>query len=398
MNRENEMIITPRDPMAERVKGFGTSVFAEVSALAQKLGAVNLGQGFPDFDGPEEIRRLAREAIAEGRNQYAISSGEPALREAIAAHTLRFYGRQADPATEITVTSGATEALFCSALAFIEPGDEAIILEPCYDSYVPSIRMAGGTPVPVTLHAPSFRFDPDELRAAFGPRTRVIYINTPHNPTGAVLPREDLELIAALCIEHDVIAITDEVYEHIIYAPAVHAQLAAIPGMRERTLTISSGGKSFSFTGWKTGWAIGPERLQVALRRVHQFVVFASATPMQYAIAGALGLPDSYFQQLATDYRSRRDFLAEVLQRQGLRPSIPDGSYFIVADVEGISPMSGLDFSRFLIREIGVAAIPLDSFYLRPEHGERLLRFCFCKNWETLHAAAARLERLAGVL
>lgn len=387
-----------RDRTAERIRGFGTSVFAEISALAKELGAVNLGQGFPDFDGPEEIRRLAAEAMEAGRNQYAISSGEPALREAIAAHALRFYGREINPATEVTVTTGATEALFCCAMAFVEPGDEVIVLEPCYDSYVPGICMAGGTPVPVTLHAPSFRFNPDELRAAFTSRTKAIYINTPHNPTGAVFPREDLELIAALCIEHDVLAITDEVYEHIVFAPAEHIRLATLPGMWERTVAISSGGKSFSFTGWKVGWAIGPEPLQSAIRRVHQFVVFASTTPLQHAIAGALGLPDSYYEALAHDYRDRRDFLMDVLNSAGLRPRMPDGSYFIIADVEGISPMNGTDFSRFLIREIGVAAIPLDSFYLRPEHGEHLVRFCFCKNWDTLRAAAGRLEKLGSVV
>lgn len=380
--------------MASRVQGFGTSVFAEMSALAREHNAVNLGQGFPDFDGPEEIREAASRAIAAGHNQYAISNGEAPLREAIAEHASRFYGQQIDPIAEVTVTSGATEAIWCSIFAFIEPGDEVIVFEPCYDSYVPAIRMAGGVPVPVTLHAPEFRFDPDELRAAFTSRTRAIYINTPHNPSGTAFSREELELVASLCQEHDVLAVTDEVYEHIIYTGAEHHRLATLPGMWDRTLTISSGGKSFSFTGWKVGWAIGPEPLQTALRRVHQFTVFSSTTPMQHAIAEALRLPTSYFDALAADYQQRRDFLMARLAETGLRPKSPEGSYFILANIESFPHRDGLEFSRYLVREIGVAAIPLDSFYLNPEHGEKWIRFCFCKRWETLEAAA---ERLAGV-
>ncbi len=384
--------------MAGRVKGFSTTVFAEMSALAQELGAVNLGQGFPDFDGPEEIKRLAEEAIRAGHNQYAVSTGEPALREAIARHSLRFYGQQIDPLSEVTVTSGATEALFCSALAFVEPGDEVIVFEPCYDSYVPGIRMAGGIPVPVTLHAPEFRFDPDELRSACTPRTKAILLNTPHNPTGTIFSGEELTLIAELCQEHDLLAICDEVYEHIAYQPARHIRLATLPGMWERTLTISSGGKSFSFTGWKIGWAIGPASLQIAMRRTHQFMVFASTTPLQHAIAGALALPDAYFRGLTDDYRARRDFLMGVLGEIGLQPTLPEGSYFIISDIGGISADSGLEFSRFLIREAGVAAIPLDSFYLRPEHGKQLIRFCFCKSWATLESAAERLRPLGSLV
>jgi N-succinyldiaminopimelate aminotransferase len=376
--------------MAARVRDIGTSVFAEMSALAREHNAINLGQGFPDFDGPAEVRRAFAEALEAGHNQYAISNGEPILREAIAAHTARFYGREVDPLREITVTSGATEALWCAAFAFIEPGDEVILFEPCYDSYVPAIAMAGGIPVPVTLHAPGFRFDPAELRAAFSSRTRAIYINTPHNPSGTVFSREELELIAELCREHDVLAITDEVYEHILFPGAAHCRLATLPGMWERTLTISSGGKSFSFTGWKVGWAIGPEPLQSALRRVHQFTVFASTTPAQHAIAAGLALPDAYYRELAADYLLRRDFLMGALSDAGLAPRAPEGSYFILAAIGGDG--DGLEFSRRLVRQAGVAAIPLDSFYLRPEHGRGWVRFCFCKRWETLHAAAERLR------
>ncbi len=381
-------------PMAGRLQRFGTTIFAEMSALARAHGAVNLGQGFPDFDGPPEIGRIVAAAIAEGRNQYAISHGEPRLREAIAAHALRFYGMSIDPDREVTVTAGATETIFCAAMAFLEPGDEAIVFEPTYDSYVPSITMAGAVAVPVTLHAPGFRFDPEELRAAITPRTRAIFVNTPHNPSGAVLGQNDLEMIAGLCREHDLLAIVDEVYEHIVFAPAAHRRLAALPGMWERTLTISSGGKSFSFTGWKVGWGIGPEPLQAALRRVHQFTVFASTTPVQHGIAAALALPDDYFASLASDYRARRDFLMEALAEAGLDPIEPEGSYFIVARYDRERHGSALDFSRRLVTDVGVATIPLDTFYLEPEHGAGLIRFCFCKKWETLEEAARRMKRL----
>ncbi len=385
---------TARDFSARRIRTFGTSVFAEMSALAREHNAVNLGQGFPDFDGPDEIKQAVTEAMAAGRNQYAISHGEPALREAVAAHSQRFYAQRVDPGTEITVTTGATEAIFASILAFVEPGDEVIVFEPCYDSYVPSITMAGGTPVAVTLHAPEFRFRPEELRAAFSPRTKAIIVNTPHNPSGTAFNREELERIAALCIEHDVLAITDEVYEHIIYTGSAHLRLSAIPGMWERTLTISSGGKTFSFTGWKIGWAIGPEPLGAALRRVHQFATFATSTPMQHAIAQALALPDAYYAALAKDYQDRRDFLVDALRSCGLAPRRPEGSYFILANIEGFGLGDGLEFSRRLVREFGVAAIPLDSFYVHPEHGRSWIRFCFCKRWETLHAGADRLAKL----
>lgn len=380
--------------MAGRVREFGTTIFAEMSALARELGAVNLGQGFPDFDGPEEIKAVVREAINAGHNQYAVSHGEPELRRAIAEHSLRFYGRQIDPTQEITVTSGATEALWCSAFAFIEPGDEVIVFEPCYDSYIPAIRMAGGIPVPVTLHTPEFRFNPEELRAAISPRTRVIYLNTPHNPTGTVFSQQELAVVADICREHDLLAITDEVYEHILYDGVAHHRLATLPGMWERTLTISSGGKSFSFTGWKIGWAIGPELLQRGLRRVHQFAVFATSTPLQYGIAHALGLPDSYYAQLREDYESRRDFLTNVLEETGLQVRTPQGSYFILADIGDAPEADATEFSRRLIREIGVAAIPLETFYLNRKHGSRLIRFCFCKRWETLRAGAERLGAL----
>jgi N-succinyldiaminopimelate aminotransferase len=396
MNTDNHNSVERTGFLPSRLAGIGTSIFSEMSALARQHNAVNLGQGFPDFDGPDILKGAVFEAMQSGHNQYAISHGEPVLRQAIARHGARFYEQQINPDTEVTVTSGATEALWSSAFAFIEPGDEVIVFEPVYDSYVPAIRMAGGTPVAVTLHAPDFRFDPDELRRAFSSRTRVIYVNTPHNPTGTVFNRTELELIAELCIEFDVLAITDEVYEHIIFPSATHLRLATLPGMRERTLTISSGGKTFSFTGWKIGWAIGPEPLQRALRSVHQFAVFSTNTPFQHAIAHGLELSDAYYQELATEYLERRDYLVESLNQAGLQPSTPEGSYFVLCDVDRFDRGSAFDFCRYLIEEVGVAAIPLESFYLTSEEGGRLVRFCFCKRISTLRAAAQRLHAIAG--
>lgn len=380
---------------AERVRGFGTSVFAEMSALARKHDAVNLGQGFPDFEGPTAIRDAALQAIREGHNQYAASTGERVLREAIAAHAARFYGQQIDPAEEVTVTTGATEGLWSASMAFIEPGDEVIVFEPFYDAYVPNCRMAGGIPVAVTLHAPEFRFDPDELRAAFTPRTKAIFVNTPHNPTGTLFNEEELALIADLCQRYDVLAIADEVYEHITFDGHRHLRLSTFPGMWDRTLTLSSAGKSFSFTGWKVGWAIGPAPLQRALRQVHQFTVFATATPLQYAAAAALGLPESYYESLAADYQRRRDFLVAAVAESGMTPTVPRGTYFLMAGIEGVTDKDAVAYSRELIERIGLAVIPPATFYMRPEHGAHLVRFCFCKKWETLEAAAGRLARLS---
>ena len=282
----------------------------------------------------------------------------------------------------------------CALFAVVDPGDEVIVFEPFYDSYVPNIQMAGGQAVPVTLRAPTFRFDPDELRAAFSPRTKAIVINTPHNPTGTVFSQEELSLIAELCQQWDVMAITDEVYEHIVYEGATHRRLSTLPGMWERTLTLSSAGKTFSFTGWKIGWAIGPAPLQKALRTFHQYNVFSSATPLQYAIATGLRFPDRYFEQLAADYQARRDFLVDVLFECGLQPTQPMGSYFVLADISNFPHANSLEFCRYLIKEIGVASIPPATFYINQEHGKKLLRFCYCKRWETLEAAVERLTKL----
>ena len=385
---------TVRDFSAHRVRGGGTTVFAEITALALEHGAVNLGQGAPDFDAPDVVRDAARRAIEAGRNQYATSSGESALREAIARHSERFYNQTWDPAREVTVTTGATEALFCAAMAFVDPGDEVIVFEPTYDSYVPSIRMAGGTPVAVSLRAPSFRFDPDELRRAFSQRTRMIFVNTPHNPTGTVFNDEELALVAELCMAQNVLAVTDEVYEHITFGGARHRRLSDLPGMRERTLTISSAGKTFSATGWKIGWTIGPEPLQRAIRGVHQWTTFATSTPMQHAVAEALDLPDAFYSELRSEYQERRDYLMQVLRSTPLDPTVPEGSYFILADIGRMTAMTSIEFARMMAVDVGVAVIPCSSFYLGSREGDRFVRFCFCKRRETLEAAAERLGRM----
>ncbi len=388
---------------AQRIAGFGTSVFAEMSRLAVEHGAINLGQGFPDFDGPGPVREAAIAAIRAGENQYAVSSGQPALRRAIAAHARRFYGQSLDPEREITVTSGATEALFAAVLALVDPGDEVIIFEPFYDSYVPGVLMAGGVPRFVPLRAPTWTFDPDELAQAFNARTRLILVNTPHNPSGRVLGEAELGQIAALCQQWDVVAVCDEVYEHLVFSGARHRRLAQWPGMADRTLTISSQGKTFSFTGWKIGWVMASAELSAAVRRVHQFVTFASATPFQAAAAAALALEDEYYEALRASYEARRDFLVGALQQAGLRVSRPEGTYFVLADFSGLggaAPASALAddvaFCRWLTTEVGVAAIPPSAFYSEAHKSlaRNWVRFAFCKRPETLEQAAERLAAI----
>lgn len=376
---------------ADRIAGLGMTIFSEITRLSQEYNAVNLGQGFPDFDGPQEMKRLAMEAIASGQNQYASMIGMPALRRSIARHQSRFYVHEIDPETEVTVTSGATEGLLSSLLAFINPGDEVIVFEPCYDSYVPVIRMAGGIPVPITLHEPLFRFNHHELREAFSRSTKAIIINTPHNPTGMMFNHLELGYIADLCQEFDVLAIMDEVYEHIVFESAGHVQMRTLPDMKHRTITISSLGKTFSCTGWKIGWVIAPEELTIPIRNVHQYTVFSSATPFQGAAAAALDLPDSYFSGLTEMYRSKRDFLAHALEGAGLHPILPDGAYFIMADTSEYPFPNMKAFATWMIKEIGIACIPNASFYVRPERAGNYVRFCFCKNNQTLEQAAERL-------
>lgn len=397
-------------PAAHRVRGFGTTVFAEMTLLAQQHGAINLGQGFPDFAGPDWIKQAATAAITADLNQYAPGTGWPRLRTAIAAHWACTGWREVDPATEVTVTVGATEALFAAAMALINPGDEVICFEPYYDAYVPDIMMAGGTPRYVRLHPPqpeqsptTWWFDPAELAAAFTPRTRVILINTPHNPTGKVFSHAELQQIALLCQQHNVIAVCDEVYDQIVFDNAVHMPLATLPGMWERTLTINSTGKTFSLTGWKIGYVVAPPPLTHALRQAHQWITFTTATPLQEAAAVALetAAHNGYYAELRAAYLERRALLEQVLQQAGLPPLPVQGSYFIMADISGTGFTDDVAFCRWLTCEIGVAAIPPSAFYAERTGMENprgpiplLARFCFAKQIETLHAAAARLERL----
>lgn len=381
---------------AEKIRGFGTSVFAEMSRLAVQHGAVNLGQGFPDFQGPDFVKEAAKAAIDADLNQYAVSHGAPRLRTAIArAWSLRF-GREIDADREITVTSGATETIFDALQAFLGPGDEVISFEPFYDSYPASAVLAGAKLIPVTLRPPDWSFVMEELRAAFSPRTRVLLLNTPHNPTGKVFSRSELTAIAELACEHDVLVITDEVYDRITYDGAEHISLATLPGMWERTLTINSTGKTFSMTGWKIGFAIGPASLNTALRLVHQFVTFASGTPFQDAMAVAYETAEErgYYAQLLSEYNDRRDLLRGALEASNL-PTLPiSGSYFLMADFSHLDFAGDAEFCRFLTTEVGVAAVPPSAFYADKARAGKLARFCFAKRDETLNEAAVRLARL----
>jgi N-succinyldiaminopimelate aminotransferase len=379
---------------AERLCSQRASVFEEMNALAHRYGAVNLGSGTPDMPVPDSLQTVVEVAIGGGHNQYAPVQGEAVLRAAVASHAGRFYGQQIDPETEVTITSGVTEALHAAAFSFINPGDEVIVFEPCYDCYVPSIRMAGGIPVAVTLRPPLFHFDPQELRRACSSRTKAIIVNTPHNPTGAVFSRGELSLIAELCHEFDLLAITDEVYEHITFDGNKHVRLATLPGMWQRTLTLGGAGKTFSCTGWRIGWAIGPAPLQQALCRLRQFTVFAAPTPFQFAVAAGLHFPCTYFRQLAADYQARRDLLLDALAKCGLGPMKPAGGFFILADISPLGHADGREFCEFLARSLGVVPVPTDTFYLHEHDGERLVRFAFCVQPEVLQTAARRLARL----
>jgi N-succinyldiaminopimelate aminotransferase len=384
--------VTRRTP-AHRLDGLGTTVFAEMSALAVATGSVNLGQGFPDSDGPAEVADAAVRAIREGANQYPPGPGIPDLRVAIAEHQLRFYGLDLDPGTEVVVTTGATEAVAAALLGLVDPGDEVVALEPFYDSYTACIQMAGGVRVPVTLRAPDFRLDVDRLRAAVTERTRLILLNTPHNPTGTVLDDAELAAVAALAVERDLLVVTDEVYEHMSFDIA-HRPLATYPGMAERTLTISSAGKTFSFTGWKVGWASGPAHLVRAVLMAKQFLTFVSGAPFQPAVAVGLRLPDSYFAGLRDTLRAKRDRLVSGLRATGMDVFVPQGTYFVTADVRPLGYTDGVEFCRDLPHKVGVVAIPHQVFYDDVEAGRPLVRFAFCKRDEVLDEAVSRLGRL----
>ncbi|MFI0810642.1 pyridoxal phosphate-dependent aminotransferase [Streptomyces echinatus] len=389
------MTSSARPHLNRRLAEFGTTIFAEMSALATATGSINLGQGFPDLDGPEEIREAAVRALRDGRgNQYPPGPGVPELRTAIAAHQRRRYGLAYDPDTEVLVTAGATEAIAAALLALVEPGDEVVALEPYYDSYAASIAMAGGRRVPVTLrpHEGSFRLDLDELRAAVTGRTRLLLINTPHNPTGTVLTREELAAIAELAVERDLLVVTDEVYEHLVFDGAEHLPLATFPGMRERTVSIGSAGKTYSFTGWKVGWVTGSRELVGAVRAVKQFLTYVSSGPFQYAVAEALSLPDAYFEEFRAGMRARRDILAEGLTAAGFEVFRPAGTYFVTTDIRSLGEKDGFAFCRALPERAGVVAIPNAVFYDDREAGAPFVRFAFCKREEVLREAAERLR------
>jgi N-succinyldiaminopimelate aminotransferase len=392
------------------MRPFGTTVFAEMSALAVRTKSVNLGQGFPDTDGPAEMLEAAEAALRGGRNQYPPGPGIPELRAAIAAHQRRFYDLSYDPDGEVLVTAGATEAIAASILGLCEPGDEVVAFEPYYDSYGAAIALAQARLRPVTLRPGAdgrYGFDPDELRAAFSARTQVVLLNSPHNPTGKVFTRDELTLIAALCQEYDAIAVTDEVYEHLVFSDAssVHCPIATLPGMRERTLRISSGGKTFACTGWKVGWVSGPAALVAAVTRVKQFLTYVNAGPLQPAIAVALGLPDAYFAEFASALERKRDLLAAGLVEAGFAPYRSEGTYFITADFAQLAQRSiglgtgpgdpdGVAFCLSLPERCGVVAIPAQVFYADPAGGRHIVRFAFCKRDEVLAEAVSRLRRL----
>jgi N-succinyldiaminopimelate aminotransferase len=378
---------------SRRLDGLGTTVFAEMSALALETGSVNLGQGFPDTDGPPEVADAAVAAIRAGVNQYPPGPGQPDLRLAIAEHQHRFYGLEVDPATEVVVTTGATEAVAAALLGLVDPGDEVVALEPFYDSYTAGIQMAGGVRVPVTLRPPDFRLDLDRLRAVVTDRTRLILLNSPHNPTGTVLTDAELAAVAELAVERDLVVVTDEVYEHMTYDVA-HRPIATLPGMRERTLSISSAGKTFSFTGWKVGWATGPAPLVRAVLMAKQFLTFVSGAPFQPAVAVGLRLPDTYFADLRTSLAGKRDRLCAGLTEVGFGVFVPQGTYFVTADVRPLGWTDGLEFCRALPRSAGVVAIPHQVFYDDVEAGRPLVRFAFCKRDEVLAEAVARLQTL----
>ncbi|MER5441494.1 pyridoxal phosphate-dependent aminotransferase [Streptomyces sp. NPDC002790] len=391
------MTSSARPLLNRRLAEFGTTIFAEMSALAVRTGAINLGQGFPDTDGPEEIREAAVRALRAGHgNQYPPGPGIPELRTAIAAHQQRRYGLEFDPDREVLVTAGATEAIAASLLALVEPGDEVIAFEPYYDSYAASIALAGGTRVPVTLRPDGdrFRLDLDELRAAINPRTRLLLINTPHNPTGTVLSRAELTAIAELAVERDLLVVTDEVYEHLTYGDAEHIPLATLPGMRERTVTIGSAGKTFSFTGWKVGWVTSTPELVTAVRSAKQFLTYVSAGPFQYAVAEALALPDTYFSDFRATMTAKRELLATGLEDAGFTVFRPQGTYFITTDIRPLGFDDGFAFCRALPERCGVVAVPNAVFYDDRTAGAPFVRFAFCKQDDVLNEAAARLKAM----
>jgi N-succinyldiaminopimelate aminotransferase len=388
--------------LTAKLQGFGTTIFAEMSALAVETGAINLGQGFPDYDGPPEVLEAAKAAIDGGLNQYPPGPGMPVLRQAIAEHQRRFWGLEYDPDTEVLVTAGATEALAATLLALLDTGDEVVVFEPMYDSYQAAIALAGATARPVTLRpdpsgAEVYSFTPDELRAAITPKTRLILLNSPHNPTGKVFNHQALSLIADLAIANDLLVVTDEVYEHLVFDGVAHVPLATLPDMRDRTVVISSGGKTFNTTGWKIGWVCAPRELVAAVRTAKQFLTYVNGGPFQPAIAAGLRLGDDYFAGVAADLQMKRDALMSGLRDAGFEVFRPVGTYFITVDIRAVQPDGdGYAFCRNLPHRCGVVAIPNVVFYdaAHLDEGRHLVRFAFCKRTEVIAEAAARLKGL----
>ncbi|MDE0121025.1 MAG: aminotransferase class I/II-fold pyridoxal phosphate-dependent enzyme [bacterium] len=382
--------------VASRLRPFGNTIFTEISHRARQRGAIDLGQGFPDFEGPDFVKKAAKSGIDVESNQYPPSMGLPVLRERIAAGFHAQTGIGVDPDSNVTVTSGCTEALAASFLGLVEPGERVILLEPWYDAYPVGCALAGAIPRFVTLRPPDFRLPEAELRAAFAEGARAIVFNTPHNPTGRVFDHDELALVAELCVSHDVTAFTDEVYEHIRFDGKAHLSLASYPGMWERTVTMSSVGKSFSLTGWKTGWAVAPEDLTAGVRAAHQFLTFTTPNPMQHGTAVALSAPQEYFEELRALYTSRRDLLAEGLDRLGFGVYTPEGTYFLLADHRPFGFSDDVAFVNHVIEHLGVAAIPPSVFYNDPADGAEMVRFAFCKSEDTLRSALRRLEGIRG--
>lgn len=379
--------------LTARLQGIGTTIFATMSALATQHDAVNLGQGFPDADGPPEVLEAAIQAIRDGHNQYAPGNGIPALREAVATHQDRFWGMPVDPDEEVTVCAGATEGMAAAILALCEVGDEVVLFEPWYDAYRADVAMAGATHRSVGLRAPDFTLDVDELRAAVGDRTRLLVLNSPHNPTGKVFDDDELAAIAQVCVEHDLVAVTDEPYEHLVYE-GTHRPLATLPGMAERTVTISSAAKTFAVTGWKVGWICAAPPLTAAVRAAKQWLTFSNGAPLQHGVTAGLGLPDDYFTGLAADYRARRDRLCDGLASVGFEVRPSAGTYFVTVDVRDLGEDDGMAFCQRLPKEVGVAAIPEVVFHDDVEAGRPLVRFAFCKSDALLDEGIRRLQAL----
>ncbi|HEV7892293.1 MAG TPA: aminotransferase class I/II-fold pyridoxal phosphate-dependent enzyme [Pyrinomonadaceae bacterium] len=387
-----------RRRVSQKAERFTESVIREMTREAMKHGAVNLSQGFPDFPAPEDVKRAAAEAIADDVNQYAITWGAKDFRDAIAEKTKWYLGLDVDPEAEITVTCGSTEGMIAAMMATVDPGEEVVVFEPFYENYAPDAVLSGATPRYVPLRAPEWTFDREELRAAFNERTKAVILCNPNNPTGKVFTRDEMEFVASLCREFDALCFTDEIYEHILYpredAEVSHISMAQLEGMRERTVVVNSMSKTYSVTGWRVGYVIAPPDITGAVRKVHDFLTVGAAAPLQRAGAYALRLPQSYYEHLQRDYQRRRDMLVPILEEAGFKVFRPDGAYYVMTDISAFGFSDDLEFTRHLVREVGVACVPGSSFYSRPELGSQQVRFCFCKKDSTLEEAAERLRKL----